>query len=149
MKKKPKTKRQKNNYPALFPNLNLKSRYENIDYDYINKLSDKEKDWLNRFTEEYTNANFNHEGKRIHKPKIVEKIVKSTKKIKEIDLAKTESYDRNNTRNSDILTRQKASSQIVYLEEIDKNNSNKTTEEDIINKIDAEKLFNYPSKLKK
>ena len=51
-----KNKRQRTKYPALKPELNLRTRYELIDYDYISLLSEEDKKWLNDFTEEYVNA---------------------------------------------------------------------------------------------
>lgn len=103
-KKQPKkrSRRSKTPYPALKPELNLRSRFEQIDYDYVDKLSDKEKEWLNTFTEEYTNANFNHGKKILHKTKALKKSC----------------YDRNNSRNRDVLTRAKAAGENVYLEEL-------------------------------
>lgn len=89
---KKQNRRSKEKYPALKQNLNLKTRYELIDYDYVDQLSDKEKDWLNRFTEEYTNAKYDHEGPKIQKKKKHE----------------LESYGRNNARNRCILTLAKA-----------------------------------------
>lgn len=75
MKKKP-TRRSKSDYPALDPRLNLKTRSDLLDYDYIDKLSEKDKQWLNDFNTEYVNADFKtnvEEGrKRIHKKKRVE-----------------------------------------------------------------------------
>jgi hypothetical protein len=77
--KKKNNKRTKTKYPGLKQNLNLRSRYEELDQNYLNgvfdensgeqiirPLTDDEKDYLNRFNEEYTNANYNHGGKRIH-----------------------------------------------------------------------------------
>lgn len=92
--RKPQTKRSKEKYPALKPHLNLKSRYDLIDYDYVDQLSDEEKEWLNKFTEEYVNANLDSKNskKNLHK----------SKKLKK------DCYDRNNSRNRDILTRAKA-----------------------------------------
>ena len=76
--------------------------------DYVDKLTDKEKQWLNTFTEEYTNANFNHGKKVLHKTKTQKK----------------DCYDRNNARNRDILTREKAAGTALYLEDIkEKDNS--------------------------
>jgi hypothetical protein len=95
------TRRSKEKYPALVPHLNLRTRFEEIDYDYVDKLTDEEKEWLNRFTAEYTNADFRHKNK-IHKKKKDE----------------LQAYKRNNDRNADILTRAKASGKIYGLEVI-------------------------------
>lgn len=100
--KKKRNRRSKQKYPALNPEFNLRSRSDLIDYDYVDKLNDKDKEWLNSFTEEYTNANFNHKGKPIQKKKEYKK----------------DSYDRNNARNRDILTREKAQGAILYIEDI-------------------------------
>lgn len=141
-----KTKRSQSKYPALDPTLNLKSRYEQIDYDYIKKLSPKEKEFLNNFTEEYTNANFNHGGKRIHKEKLVNKYIKCRKKTVKIDKAKKDSYDRNNSRNSDLLTKLKASSTAIYMEDLSTDLSDGNEENRIIRELDKDKLFNYTKK---
>lgn len=97
-----KGRRSRTKFPALKPELNLRSRYELIDYDYVDKLSDKDKEWLNTFSEEYINANFNHGKKILHKTQPLKK----------------NCYDRNNARNRDILTRAKAAGDVLYLEEI-------------------------------
>lgn len=76
MSKNP-TKRSKNKYPSLQPELNLKTRSDLIDYDYTTNLPEtwtdpktgktyNPKQWLNDFTEEYVSASFNKK-KRIHK----------------------------------------------------------------------------------
>lgn len=114
--KKPKTKRSEEKYPALKPELNLKTRYDLIDYDYLDQLSEKEKDWLNRFTEEYTNAKYDHEGPRIQK-----------KKKERLD-----SYNRNNYRNRDILTKSKASGKLFGLEVLMRNSEQINPEDAII-----------------
>lgn len=81
----------------------MKIRHELIDQDYINKLSNDEKDWLNRFNEEYVSANFNHDGERVH-PKVTKsKTVKRTGKRKRYDVYKKDCADRNNARNRDTL----------------------------------------------
>ena len=101
-KTKLKSKRAKEKYPALKPEFNLKTRFELIDHDYIDKLSPKEKDWLNRFNEEWVNANFKHAGKRIMTSKDDERA----------------SYSRNNARNRCIWTKAKASGSSVQVEDL-------------------------------
>jgi len=103
-------RRSKEKYPALKPDLNLKTRYELIDYDYLDKLSPQEMAWLNKFTSEYTNADFRH-SKPLH----------STKKRRK------ECYAANNSRNRCIFTRNKACGQLDYLEN-KPNNNNPTIE---------------------
>lgn len=99
-----KNKRAKTKYPALKPELNLKTRYELIDYDYIDRLSDTDKKWLNQFTEEYVNANLdrNNLSNNFHN---------------NIELKK-DCDRRNNARNRDILTRAKASGNHVSTDEL-------------------------------
>jgi hypothetical protein len=99
-----KNKRSKTKYPALKPELNLKSRYELIDYDYIDKLSESEKTWLNKFTEEYVNASLDSDN--------LENNFHSTDELKK------DCYRRNNARNRDILTRAKASGTFVSTDEL-------------------------------
>lgn len=74
-------------YRGLSQHGNLKIRKELLDQDYIDKLSEKEKQWLSNFMLEYVQADFKHPGKRLHKTK---KHVKSV-------------YDANNARNRDAL----------------------------------------------
>ncbi len=75
-------RREKQNYPALSKEHNLKTRQEILDYDYINNLPEtwtdpktgkkyNPKQWLNDFTEEYVSTSFN-KTKRIHKKTKVE-----------------------------------------------------------------------------
>lgn len=97
------SRRKKNKYPALNPGLNLKTRTDLIDYDYVDKLSPKEKAWLNKFTEEYVNASVD--------PKNLKKNLHNTKELKK------DCYDRNNARNRCILTQQRAQGKIEYTEE--------------------------------
>lgn len=127
--KKKNNRRSRAKYPALDPLLNLKTRIDLIDYDYVNKLDEKNKAWLNDFTEEYTNANLKHKGKKFHRNKSLKK----------------DCYDRNNARNRDILTKLKAAGQIEYLEELTKltyndKSNNDTIIEDIILYIDELKM---------
>ena len=70
MKKKNKKKKT---FHALNPYANPKVRREFIDVDYVDKLSDKEKEWLNKFMDEYNGANLDFENprKNLHKTKAV------------------------------------------------------------------------------
>ena len=119
-----KNKRQKAKYPALRPELNLKTRYELLDYDYINKLSEQEKRWLNDFTEEYINASLDSKN--------LENNLHNTDELKK------DCYRRNNARNRDILTRAKASGSFVSIDEMRLNNKAVLIdkEEELLNKVD-------------
>jgi hypothetical protein len=85
-----KSKRSQSKYPALEKRLNLRRRNHLIDYDYLGKLSEKELEWLNKFTEEYVGAKFDTENPRrnLHKKKE----------------QRSECYRRNNARNKDLYT---------------------------------------------
>jgi hypothetical protein len=82
------TRRSRVQYPGLVKNVNTKVRQELIDHDYIDKLNDKEKEFLSNFNEEYLGANFQHRGKQLHKSK----------------KRKRDCYNRNNARNRDIYS---------------------------------------------
>lgn len=102
---KKKTKRSKAKYPALTPNLNLKTRYEEIEdlASYAHTLSDKDKEWLNSFAEEYINANMKHKGK---------KVIPNTKENR------SKIYIKNNARNRDVLTQAKAQGKALYIDDV-------------------------------
>src|ERR1700675_796652 len=76
-------------FPGLDPKMNTRIRQNSIDQDYIDKLSEKEKQWLNNFMEESVGANFNHEGKKHYKTKAEKRKI----------------YTENNARNRDIMSR--------------------------------------------
>lgn len=101
---KKKNRRQKNKFRALRPELNLKTRFEEIAdmASYSNTLPDDAKKWLNSFSEEYVCANFNHDGPILHSS----------------DKQKKSCFDRNNARNRDIYTREKAQGTMNYMEEV-------------------------------
>ena len=100
------SKRNKERYRALKPEMNLKSRYEEIEdvASYINdpSITEEEREWMNTFMQEYTCANLNHGKDVLH----------NTKELKK------SCYDRNNARNRCQLTRKKASGEIVSIEEL-------------------------------
>ena len=99
---KKKNKRSKQEYPALDPKYNLKSRRDYIDNRYyvngvnfegrkvIRKLKKEEKQFLNDFNKEYYNASFNskYDYKEIHECKIdketIDDIKNQIRKVKNI-----------------------------------------------------------------
>lgn len=96
------TRRSKQKYPALNTKFMLKSRADLIDYDYLDKLNDEEKEFLNKFTEEYVSASFKPGRKNLHR----------TKKMKKL------CYDANNARNRDVTTKLKAYNKLMFLEDV-------------------------------
>lgn len=104
------TRRSATPHPALHPELNLRSRWELIDYDYIDKLSETDKAWLNKFTDEYVNANFDRKN-------LKNNLHKTRELISEIDRS-------NNNRKTDAMTVAKASGKNVYLEDIKEKDAN-------------------------
>ena len=112
MNKKKQTRRSREKYPALKRELNLKSRSEEIDFDYLHKLNDEEKEWLNKFSSEWINASFEKEepkkkGKR-----------RKFKNLHKTDKQKKSCYNRNNARNRCIVTKAKASGKFHYIEDV-------------------------------
>lgn len=104
--------------------MNLKRRSDLIDYDYIDKLNEKEKAWLNKFTEEYVHDNLDRENlrKNLHRNKRLKK----------------DCDDRNNARNRCVMTRDKAKNVLNYIEDL--RESTVTPEEDLNNAIDIKIL---------
>jgi len=103
------------------------TRQDEIDYDYLDKLSEEEKEWLNKFTEEYVNAKVD--------PKNLENNLHNTQKLKK------ECYDRNNARNRCTWTRAKASSRGKSIDELldDDYKKDENVEDNLIDKIDGVK----------
>lgn len=62
-------KRNKEKFAALNAARQVYNRREYLDCDYVNKLTDEEKDFLNRFLEENYITNFKHKGKKMYKKK--------------------------------------------------------------------------------
>lgn len=98
-----KTRRESYQHPALEKGVNLKSRQEEIDdiKSYWDQLSPAEKEWMNKFTEEYVHANIGN--KPLHKT----------------SEQKKSCYNRNNARNRDVYTREKAQNKLVYREKLE------------------------------
>lgn len=87
--KKPfkKVARNKLKYPTFHVARAVSNRKEELECDYIDKLNESEKDWLNRFNEETVCANFQHRGELLDKS----------------DEYRKECFNHNNRRNRDIL----------------------------------------------
>lgn len=114
-KKKKKSLREKTKFRALTKGVNLKSRGELIDYDYVSKLSLEEKQWLNDFTEGWINADFRSD---------------ETKKVFENhEHIRKEAYRRNNYRNLDLYTKKKPAGGLISLEEYRSTMGNKASDD--------------------
>lgn len=59
--------RDKIRYVGLDGRKFSKIKQEYHDLDYVDQLTDAEKDWMSRFMEEYLGARVKHKGKKIHK----------------------------------------------------------------------------------
>lgn len=88
---KKKTNRSKQKYPSLTRKYNSRVRQEYLDYDYIDQLSDEEKQFLEDFNKEYYEA-------RVGKQKDAGKKNRFTKGKKAVK----EAQSNNNKRNSDL-----------------------------------------------
>lgn len=149
---KKKNRRNSTKYPGLKPELNLKTRYDLLDQEYSDKLPDKKiehcsnpkgeckvcndpktrfinpKAYLNQFNEEYVNDKLdrNNLKKNLHNTQALKK----------------DCDDRNNSRNRDILTQQKASGRLVDYEKVRErdNLKVKSPEDEIIFKEEIAEL---------
>ena len=124
--KKKRVRRDQLKYPAFDPLYAPKNRRELIDVDYLHKLSESEKAWLNKFLDEYNGANLNFKNLR--------KNFHRTKKLKK------DCTDRNNARNRDMFTFAKANVLLVDESKIQDYHFNaanpEITEESIITALD-------------
>lgn len=102
--------------------------------------------WLSNFNKEYINADFKHQGKRIHK-KIIEtrtiSYVGTKKHKRKFDIIKNERETANNIRNNDVFGVSKANSMLKYdtkeLEksgQINRSTNNNEVEDVLIEMID-------------
>lgn len=94
---KQKIPRSKEKYAALNFKRQVKTRLDALETDYVNKLSDEEKAWLNAFLEETVITNFQHKGQKFY----------TSKK------SKSEHYGSNNARNRCMFTKAKAMNMLV------------------------------------
>lgn len=94
-------KKSNEKYPGLSKKGDPKIRHDLYDFDYIDKLNDKEKKFLSDFNLEYISGDLNHPGKRLHKKKIKTRKVASTGKLRKFDVGAKSINDMNNARNRD------------------------------------------------
>ena len=104
--------------------LNPKSRWELLDFDYIDQLTEEEKDFLNKFAEEYIHGSFENTRKDLHKTKT----------------SKRECYNRNNARNRDLYTLGRThgwiTSLVTNLNDVDAQQVTDNTEDNLITLLD-------------
>ena len=123
--------RHKERYPALNFKRQVKLRMEALDgiQEYVHLLSDKEKEWLNRFLEETVITNFQHKGKLIYKGK---------KKRREF-------YGDNNLRNRCIYNKSKAMGTLLFVDNFNGvmdnnlNNNTNNTEDAMVELLTAKR----------
>lgn len=125
------SRRERTKFPALKPELNLKTRFDLIDMDEKYwadlKKDPKAMEYLNSFNEEFVNASFKKGKKHLHKTKN----------------QRRDSYNRNNARNRCIYTREKAQGKLDYIEDLKVNMEQEFIEyeDKLIESIDDNKLF--------
>jgi hypothetical protein len=122
-KRKKQSRRSKEDYPELDPKYSLKTRADLVDQDYVNKLSKKEREWLNKFNKEYVSASLDNDSpkKNLHRSKRLRK----------------DCYDRNNSRNRCVLTREKAQNALIDFDGLLEEKSHDSYEDLLISKIDT------------
>jgi hypothetical protein len=97
-----KNNRNSRKYPGLTKKTSLKIREELLDQDYIDKLSEEDKKWLNQFNEEWIHGRVYKSKDGCYKPKF-----HKTKRDKKRE------NDANNSRNRDAFGRAKIRGNLV------------------------------------
>lgn len=121
-----KKKRDMEAYPALKKELNLKTRQDLIDYDYVHKLSEEDRKWLNKFTEEYVVTDFDRDN--------------LNNNIHNTEEYKSESDHRNYLRTKiDAYSMSKAGTRLQYIEDLNKEFCVDDYENMLIDKLDKKK----------
>jgi hypothetical protein len=131
MSRKTKKRRDQIDYPGLDPSYAPKNRREVLDIDYFDQLNDKEKQWMNKFLEEYIGADLDFKNLKNN--------LHNTKKLKK------DCTDRNNARNRDMLGFAKANGLTVPEEQIQDHHLNSAnpgiTEDSLIAFIDNREIL--------
>lgn len=121
---KRKTRRSAAKYPALNPRFYSRLKREFYDIDYIEKLSEQEKEWLNAFLEVELNASFTNSEK---------KVVRNTKANRK------RVYRNNYTRMTDIHGIMKSRGALDELDgKVDENQTTNAVEELLVSMIDLQ-----------
>ncbi len=109
-------RRNRTKYPNLQRKMNLKRRQELIDFDYLHKLNDEEKTFLDKFMGEYMGASF-------PKQEITTKNGTTYKRHSTKNLHKNhqtkEIYDLNNARNRDIYVKKASTGGMEFFDEVE------------------------------
>ena len=107
-------KRSKQKYPNLVKEVNLIRRQELIDFDYLDKLDEKDMIFLNKFMGEYMSSSFPKQE--------VNRDGKTYKRVDPNNIHKKEHhksvYDANNARNRDIYATKSCIGGITFFDEI-------------------------------
>ena len=107
-------KRSKEKYPNLVKEVNLLRRQELIDFDYLDKLNDEEKEYLNKFMGEYMGASVSKKDyvrNGVKYKRVSNKNIHSKKYHKSL-------YDANNARNRDIYATKSCIGGITFFDEV-------------------------------
>jgi hypothetical protein len=116
--------RNKVKHPGLKKQYNSRIKQEYLDCDYVNQLSEEEKDFLSDFNEEYYGANLDYkdlENNRFHKTQADKKAC----------------TDRNNARNRCLYGNVKASGRTVDVVVETKEEASANIEDALIDYIDS------------
>lgn len=124
-KKEKKNSRKNHKYPALIPELNLKTRRDEIAdvYSYIDTLNEEEKEWLNRFVTEEIICSMDHDGEKLNKE--LTNLPKDQKSPEEIKTRQRLNL-KNNARNRCVYTKEAAHGAMNYLEDIEQKEESET-----------------------
>jgi hypothetical protein len=146
---KPKKKRDIAAVPGLDKTLFSKVKQEYHDIDYSSVLSSKEKKWASQFMEEYLGANLKESS-------LVDKY--GEKAMHKSAEQRKDCFDRNNQRNRDIYSRNRAIGKLTsitdpdILTKLDELYMNESYEDELIDKLgepetDEPRLLSFPEYL--
>lgn len=116
-KKEKRVKRKDHKYPALIPQLNLRTRRDEIEdiYSYIHTLNDEEKEWLNKFATEEIVCSMDHEGEKLNTQ--LTNLPKGERSAEEVEVRQRLNL-KNNARNRCIYTQEAAQGTLNYIDEL-------------------------------